>query len=394
MRFLPLLLLLALTAHAAEDPNSYQALEAQYQAELELAGNRGAYSSSAYRLGFSHETSGSSREWVGNLLRALRLQEKVVKETIESNGENLRTTRPGNDLKTNGGLEFVRQSIRWDCRHCETKADRQEHRRATDALMELYDIEAAGATSKRTKVKFSGLPFFGLVEEKFSDPRFRAQTIELTRELEKLVNEFAKNPQYDLRTNIMEMALKITHGNRRDAILLAGLVISRDSNVVKYFEYLPKMEPEFVRAMSRAPLLIRLVTELDMVNRKTNFDRFSYDGRYAIRDARNYYYWSGALVSEEMQHQGFSSAEIRELNLQFPRHYKILRWWESQLERAKSFVRGKGFYPFDKINFDADTRVVMRMSAEGARMALGETPYTHGLSCRDGYEALTLRWQR
>jgi hypothetical protein len=343
-------------------------LQKRYSSEVSQAAKRPTWSESPYRLAYANESAASPREYVGNILRALKLQEGVVQEIISRNGTDSNPSAPKNDLKTTVGLGIVKARILGECRHCKTTEDWDEHKRAVNALFDVYDIQAGGAKSPRSKRKFSGLPFFSTVEKNFSDEAFRARTIQFSSELEKIVADFSKNPETKLNTNVMDIALKVCKGNYNDAINLAGVLLSRDSNVTRYFDYLPAQDPAFVKAVARTPLLVRLIAELDRVSSGSNVDRFSFDGTYTSPNVKNYYFWSSALVSKNLRDQGVSEKEIIELNAQFPRQYKYLRTFENFANNQIGKLRGKTNPDMiDGVDFLLDTRQVMRMSAEGSR---------------------------
>ena len=111
-----------------------------------------------------------------------------------------------------------------------------------------------------------------------------------------------------------------------------------------------------------------MIAELDKVQTGAVRDRFSFDGLYEVNDARNYYFWSGALVAEELRKRGASSEDIKELNLQFARHYKILRWYEEQAKRAVSLLTGKGLPPLNQENHDLHAFRTMRITGAGVRL--------------------------
>jgi hypothetical protein len=162
-------------------------------------------------------------------------------------------------------------------------------------------------------------------------------------------------------------------GDKKAAIHLASLIISRDSNVIKFFDYLPKPTPEFLNAMTQSPLLIRLIVETDRLNTNSVYDRFSFDSRTHSSDPRNYYFWSSALVAQEMEEKGFSKAEILELNLQFPRFYKILRYYENLASNLQKFLSGKGWQS-KRESFFSESVVVMKNAGDGVQLALAPPP--------------------
>jgi hypothetical protein len=220
-------------------------LKEKFKTEYTLAANRGPYSGSAYRLGFSiSEVPGA--ETVGNVLRAIDLQEATLKEVF-SDPFPEKIITPANDLKTNGGLLFIEANIARDCRHCKTASERIAFAKATHEMMKIYDVQAAGARSPRSKVKFSGLPFFETFAARFADRVFQQRAIAFHRELNSILAQQIADPKFVVTTNVADIALKICNGNAGDAIELAALMLSRDSNTIKYFTFLPNPKnDEFV----------------------------------------------------------------------------------------------------------------------------------------------------
>lgn len=73
-----LALLLPFAAFAGPYEDALQQLKNQYSAEVQKAGELTQWADSAYRLSFSDDNHNPPRQFVGNVLRALDLQEKTV----------------------------------------------------------------------------------------------------------------------------------------------------------------------------------------------------------------------------------------------------------------------------------------------------------------------------
>ncbi len=348
-------------------------LRSNYSDEIEMAANRGAYANSAFRLGFSVDPA-PQRERIGNVLRAISIQDNELDNLIANASELPQTiVRPGNDLKTDAVLKLVELNIARDCRLCTSIRERLYFAQAAHDLFEIYDIQAAGVKSKRTGATFSGLPFFNSVSKAFLNSTFQMRASAFHEELRTIALQLQSNPKYMVQTNVNDIALKVCDGDREAATELAGLLISRDSNVIKYFNFLPKTDLRFTTRVSQTPLLVQLIAEIDKERRASGEDRFSYDGIHASTDVRNYYFWSSAYVSQELRKRGASGPVVRELNLQFARHYKIVRWYEEQFERVVGFIKRKPLPPIDQNFHQSHAFKTMRLTGAGSRMITRET---------------------
>lgn len=343
-------------------------LKQQFTIPYQSAPARGKdMATSAYRMAFSFGSANPTNN-VGNILLSYDLQTEAVQEMVDYQTKNIEPMLPekiDNDLKTNLALVFVQQGMAWNCRHCETADERATFRKATADFMNLYDIEGAGKASRRSKKKFSGLPFFTEIMKRFADPEFQNNVINFYTELQQVVVSMADKAQ--LKTNVFELALKACNGDRQKAIELAGILISRDTNVIKYFDYVSTTNLKFIEATSMSPLLIRLIVEVDRSVNNYRYDRFSYDGKFEAYDVRNYYFWSGAYTTLKLSEMGYSDKTLLELNTNFPRFYKILRYIEELSGRALQLFKGKGWKAIDNEAFWRDTITVMKNSAEGSR---------------------------
>jgi hypothetical protein len=352
----------------ADISSAEQSLKSRFHLEYERAKNLGEWSNSAYRLSYAHEVASKPKEYVGNTLRSLELQERAIQSTLASKVATDGVAQVlKNDLKTRIGLKLVQVRMSRECRYCRTPEAWNQHRKAVDAFFDFYDIRAAGTLSPITKRKFSGLPFFSSMNRKFREPLFQKRVITFHERLQNILEKISKNPNYELKENVMSIATEVCEGNKSDAIDLAALMLSRDSNVIKYFEYIPVHNPEFVRATARTPLLVRLITELDQTQRGSSLDFFSYNGIFSSPNVKNYYYWSSALTSKKLKEEGFANQDILELNAQFPRQYKQLRAYENFAnEHLKPFSK-KSVKLISGEDFKLDARQIMKMSAEGSR---------------------------
>lgn len=231
-----------------------------------------------------------------------------------------------------------------------------------------YDLKGIGSSLAKSRRKFSGFPFYGDVVKSFADPTFRSQVMSFEKKLEELTISMSK-PGAEIHTQVLDIALDVCGGDRGEAIRLAGLLLSRDSNIVHFFNFAPETDEAFARAVARTPLLVRLLSSLDQVQRNSPSDHFSFDGKFETTNIKNYYFWSGAFVSQKLNGEGYSQKIITELNLLFPRAYKSLRKIDDLRVRVKAKLTGQNLLMLDADEFKADAIEVMKMSGRGSLIA-------------------------
>jgi hypothetical protein len=322
-----------------------------------------------YRLCFEMEAAANPSEYLGNILVGYGRQLAEVKKAVNLISSGTPPLEPPeNDLEGKAALTVMKLDIKNRCDHCLTTADWNEHRRAVDQFFEIYDMKAIGYRNPGSRIKFSGLPFFSLVAEHFQDPQFQARTISFENELQNLVKAYAENPNYGLQTNLLEVATRVCDGNEEEGRQLAGLLLSRDLSVVKYFQFFETSNKEFVESAGRIPALTRLVVELDRLQSGSPYDRFSFDGEFRSSSIKNYYFWGASLASQEMRKRKIAEKEIDELNIQFPRHYKIFRSIENIKKKVAGFIRRQPAKVLSPDDFHFDSMQVMKMSASGGHM--------------------------
>lgn len=367
------------TARAQEIP---PALMSRYEQQIQRAQTQ-TQEHTPYNLSYSVDSSDPAQN-AGNVIYAIQIQnteiQDILSEVNKAGGQPF-LQRGKNDFKTAVGLKVLQLGIHLDCRHCRTSEEEKQHQLAVAAMMKFYDIASAGRKGPHSTVSFSGLPFFDLITAKLQEPVFQSQVITFYKGLQETLAKLAAGE--DLQTNVYQLALQATHNDVDDAIELASILLSRDSNVIKYFLYLKPMNPEFVAATSLSPLYVRLIAEVDRVQNHRVYDRFSYDGTYQEADIRNYYFWSSALVTRELSRQGFSEKEVRELNIQFPRFYKILRWWEELASHVQTSLKTLAWQPVDQEAFSRDSRTVMKISGDGSRFAIQAVKGTSAPFCAE-----------
>jgi hypothetical protein len=352
-------------AYAGPYEDALNALKTQYSAEVQTAGELKQWADSAYRLSFSDDNHNSARQFVGNVLRALDLQEKTVDSYLAEPAAQ--ATTPVNNLQARAALSWVESQLTKECRWCKTDEDWAVHRRAAHTFMADYDLKGIGSSLAKSRRKFSGFPFYGDVVKSFSDPVFRSHVIDFEKKLENLAILQAKSSA-PIDSNVLSLAVEASQGNRDEAIRLAGLLLSRDSNIVHFFNFAPEKDEAFARSVARIPLLVRLLSSLDQVARQSQSDRFSFDGKFETTNVKNYYFWSGAFVSLKLHGQNYSAPIVTELNLLFPRAYKSLRKFDNLRVSVTARLTGQDLLMLDADEFKQDTIEVMKMSGRGSAM--------------------------
>jgi hypothetical protein len=342
---------------------------------FQRAGELKQWADSAYRLSYSDDNHNSSGQFVGNLLRALDLQEVTVKTYLSASEQ--KPSIPVNNLQAQIALHWVESQLASDCRWCRKDEDWRNHRATAHAFMVGYDLRGIGSSLAKSRRKFSGFPFYGDVVKAFGDPEFRSRVILLEKKLEDILVDEASGDDLEIHDNIFSLATGVCNGDKTAAMDLLGILLSRDSNIVHFFNFSPETNPEFAKAVARTPLMVRLLSSLDQVGRHSSSDRFSFDGVFETTNIKNYYFWSGVFISKKLKSEGYTEKAIHELSLLFPRAYKSLRKLDDMRLRLKSTITGQNLVMLTADEFLIDAKEVMRMSGRGSLLG------TRAPSCDD-----------
>ncbi len=333
---------------------SLSKLEREFAAEMEIAaasvGNPEKISGvERFRLAFAMPHT-SNREQIGRVLFVIDQQSAFLDHLLAKNGSSTRPTDlypHRNDKVVDLGLGAAKLRMAAACKDCGP---------ALDDFFRIFDIRDAHDG-------FSGLPFYGLISNRFHEARFQNEVLALHSELAKALAAFEANPAASAKEDLWALATRATAGDTGRAIELLGILTSRDVLITRYLRYLRSANEDFVRAFAMAPLAIRLLGDLTKEYVTPGFDTFTFPKAFKSSQIKNYYYWSSALVSHRMKLLGHSDEKIVRLSLEFPRQYKTLRFLS-----VLGPLKPRAYY----MNRFADAKRVMRSSGAGALHAITE----------------------
>lgn len=341
-----LLTTLPLSAITFAQSDAYSQLNQHYMKSIETA--RGTLQNPSrpsgferFLLAFGSGSKFSRDERIGRILLAAHEQDKIIQRYInKQTGEDFFEPSPANQFIVSTALQTLKTRLKMSCAVCKSSQDLIDYRRTVDEYFEVFNITDAHSG-------FSGLPFTKLMQVRFFDPTFQKQVTDFHNRLEYLLENAAQNSDKTnyrgLQTNLWHEAIATTQGNEGAAVELLGLLMSRDVLITRYFKYMQVDNKEFLHAFAMVPITSRLLAELDREFRHDDRDIFSYDGRYAPKDDRSYYFWSAALASRRLHEAGHPERFIKLVSLEFARQYKVLRYFE-QAGFSKDSVWYKKFY--------------------------------------------------
>ncbi len=356
------LLLFTATAHSA---GSVDQLKKQYdkairEAKTLVADPARITGFERFQLAYSSIPAENFDQRIGRLLLVLETQDAVVEAYLakKSHSELQSLQPPKNGLVYDLGVGLARKLMLLDAPNDSDK--NKEYRKALKDFFEIFDLRDMNGG-------FSGLPFYSTVEQRFNDSEFRARVIEFEKKLNAQLEHFAKQPGQALTSNIFDLALEVTGGQKKPAIELVAILTSRDVLITRYLKHFKTHDQKFVRTFSRSPVLIRLLAELDQKARGSELDRFSFPATLKLTDERSYYYWSSAYTTLRLKEIGYSDEVVERINKSFPKQYKTLRY----LEGMGPF-KSKAF----KKDFAQRTRETIEIANEGIQLALQQSDET------------------
>jgi hypothetical protein len=334
-------------AHSNYTPVQYDSLvllKSQYQDQIKLAKQRRSSDLDVddiygrlYSIDYGNFDPQVS---LGNAIGVYSLwAEWVDKAKLENwKFKETRTTLdpPDANLVTELGISALKQAIK---NHCESRCSALNAARTNQLVNDFFKVlDLRGAAGG-----YSGFPFFSIYQKRFLDPDFMTKAIRLQNSLAHIIDESALDPKRPIDENILDLATKANDGDKRKAIEMVSLLLSRDTGIIRYFNYLQlhSNDADFATAVSMIPVEVRLIAEIDKARRGSDLDRFSYDGKYATRNIKNYYFWSAAFVAMRLSDLGYTSNEIVAVTIELPRQYKIFRKIQSYLP-SKAILLASG----------------------------------------------------
>lgn len=299
---------------------AYETLRALYGGSPALLQPRDSLD--PYHYFFSSELGSSPRERIRWILYGWREQRLRINERIGTLG--VRPLPRSTVVLANLISRYVKSKIK------SSRSDLDgDQKRDWDIAVEKYfqHFDLQGVTPK-----LSGLPFFSLAEKKFRDSKFQQQAISLHGKLVEFLNQLSfaaysgQRASVDTSIHIWKLALEVCEGQHEEAIYLLGLLLSRDSTVLRYFNYINVENPEFILAVSETPVVVRLIVELLKDQFQQYEDRFSYNGSFSTTNLKNYYFWSSALVALAMKEDGYEASVAPAISARFAFEYKKISY--------------------------------------------------------------------
>ncbi len=334
----------------------YEGAKAQFKAPNQLTRVE------RYNLGYSAYPNQSTDQKIGRLILVLESQKTAVEHYLNklpNTAINKKIPPNENQTKVVMGLAISKQKMKLSCgKLCKNSKERKEYRKIVDDLFKIIDI-------KDSYNSFSGLPFYKIVEHEIFKPEFQDKVIRLHDELSVIVGKFANDKNFNLKTNIFNLAMKVTNGNQEESIKLLGILLSRDSSIIRYLEYLSPHNRKFVKAFAQTPIIVKLISHLDRKSSGLSFDRFSYPKGVQFLDERNYYFWSSALLGQNLKKLGYNKKLTRIAINNFLLNYKFLRYLEAQ-GLINSLINSKQW----DIKFKENSMKALRISNRGGSFGL------------------------
>lgn len=208
----------------------------------------------------------------------------------------------------------------------------EDRRKTVDTFLKVLDLRGSAGG-------FSGFPFFKTIREFFKREDVVKALYAVAEAVEAEAARAAGAALLHDRSYVPRDFFSIVQQNFPasfgDQVRLAGILLSRDLSFRHYLTFLPNFSRRKAGLTKAAliPLHVRMIHEADRYVNRVETDRSSFTASVESNIRKNYYFWSGAFLTNELLAAGLSPAVSRRLVASFPIAYKRLRVVQSNLSK-------------------------------------------------------------
>lgn len=209
--------------------------------------------------------------------------------------------------------------------------DRAARKKAVETFIAVLDLRGS-----KVKAGYSGLPFYSDFVDFFAkaeNTRLAGKIAEIV-EAESRAGAVAKleGRAWSPRSFFAMVQEAMPSASAYDQVKMASFLLSRDVSLGNFLAKVPGIADSGADLLkvSLIPIHVRLLSELDRSVNGVAVDRVSFvDGLHSnIR--KNYYFWSGSHLMNELNRRGVEPDVARRLVAEFPIAYKKMRYWQAQ----------------------------------------------------------------